>query len=93
MHSQINLIKFIESNRLDNVYSKIWHILFDQISLIKISKKKDVFYFIEKEPVKINIPTCEEKITKIKLQMNEHEISFQVNNSSWLQIVQLEFTI
>ena len=28
---------------------------------------------------------------KIKLQMNEHEISFHVNNSR-LQIVQLEFT-
>ena len=35
---------------------------------------------------------CEEKIMKIKLQMNEHEISFHVNNSR-LQIVQLEFTI
>ena len=34
---------------------------------------------------------CEEKIMKIKLQMNEHEISFHVNNSR-LQIVQLEFT-
>ena len=46
----------------------------------------------KKEPIKLKIPTCEEKIAKIKLQMNEHEISFQVNNNSWLQIVQLEFT-
>ena len=36
---------------------------------------------------------CEEKITKIKLQMNEPEITFQVNNNPLLQIVQLEFTI
>ena len=35
---------------------------------------------------------CEEKITKIKLQMNEHERSFRVNNNSLLQIVQSEFT-
>ena len=35
---------------------------------------------------------CEEKITKIKLQMNEHEISIYVNNSSRLQIEQPEFT-
>ena len=34
---------------------------------------------------------CEEKTTKIKLQMNEHEISIHVNDSQ-LQIVQLEFT-
>ena len=25
--------------------------------------------------------------------MNEHEISFQVNNNLWLQIAQAEFTI
>ena len=36
MHGQINLIKFIESNEFDNVYSKIWRIFvwsnqFDQI--------------------------------------------------------------
>ena len=30
---------------------------------------------------------------KIKLQMNELEITFQVNNNPQLQIVQLEFTI
>ena len=36
----------------------------------------------EKEPIKIKIPTCEEKITKIKLQMNEHDLSFHVNNNS-----------
>ena len=28
------------------------------------------------------IPTCEEKITKTKLQMNEHKITFHVNNKS-----------
>ena len=36
IHGQINLIKFIESNKFGNVYSKIWHIFvwsnqFDQI--------------------------------------------------------------
>ena len=34
---------------------------------------------------------CEEKITKIKMQMNAHEISIHVNNSR-LQIAQLELT-
>ena len=38
------------------------HVLFHQIN------------FMKKEPIKIKIPTFEEKITKIKLQMNEHEI-------------------
>ena len=47
--------------------------------------------FDEKAPIKIQIPTCEEKITKIKLQMNELEISIHVNNSR-LQTVQPEFT-
>ena len=42
--------------------------------------------------MKIKIPTCEEKVTKIKLQMNEHEISIHINNNSRLQIVQPEFT-
>ena len=32
---QTNLIKFIESNKYDNVYSKFDACLFDQISLIK----------------------------------------------------------
>ena len=40
----------------------------------------------------MKIPTCEEKITKIKLQMNEHEMSIHVNHNSRLQIIQLEFT-
>ena len=47
MHSQINFIKFVESNKFDNVYSKIGNIfiwsnfqktgfvLIDQISLMK----------------------------------------------------------
>ena len=35
---------------------------------------------------------CEEKITKIKLQMNEHEISFHLNTNSQLQILKAEFT-
>ena len=47
--------------------------------------------FDEKEPIKIKIPTCEEKITKINLQMNEHEISIHVNDNSQIQIVQPEF--
>ena len=38
------------------------------------------------------IPTCEEKITKVKLEMNEHEISFHESKNSRLQIVQPEFT-
>ena len=42
--------------------------------------------------MKIKIPTCEKKITKIKLQMNEHNISIHVNKNSRIQIVQHEFT-
>ena len=59
----------------------------NQINLITYTSKFD-----EKEPIKIKIPTCEEKITKIQLQMNEREISIHVNNNSRLQIVQREFT-
>ena len=44
------------------------------------------------DTIKFKIPTCKEKVTKIKLQINEHEISFHVNNYSRLQIVQPEFT-
>ena len=47
---------------------------------------------MKKEPIKIKIPTCEEKVTKIKLQMNEHEISFHVSSNSQLKIVQPELT-
>ena len=46
----------------------------------------------EKEPIKTKIPTCEEKITKTKLQMNKHEISSLHVNNSRIQIVQPEFT-
>ena len=42
--------------------------------------------------MKIKIPTCEKKITKIKLQMIEHNISIHVNKNSRIQIVQHEFT-
>ena len=77
--------------------AKLDTFLFDQISLIKFWKNRACSissnWFDEKGPIKIKIPTCEEKITKIKLQMNEHEISFQVNNNLWLQIAQAEFTI
>ena len=57
--------------------------LFNQISFIKFKK----------EPIKIKISTREEKITKIKPQMNEHEISIHVNNNSWIQIVQLSLQL
>ena len=72
-------------------------LFFDQISLIKFWKNRtcsiSLNYFHEKEPIKIKIRLCQEKITKIKLQMNDHKISFQVINNSRLQIVQVEFTI
>ena len=45
-----------------------------------------------KESIKIKIPPCEDKNTKIRLQINEHEISFHVNNNSQRQILQPEFT-
>ena len=41
----------------------------------------------------MKIPKCEKKIKKIKLQMNEHEISIHVNNNSRIQVVQPEFTL
>ena len=34
MHGQANLIKFVESNKIDNVYSQIKTFLFDQMILI-----------------------------------------------------------
>ena len=39
MHGQINLIKFIESNKFDNVYSKIWHVFVWSNQLDQILKK------------------------------------------------------
>ena len=48
--------------------------------------------FDEKESIRIKIRTCEKEITKIKLQMNEHEISVHVNSNSRIQILQPEFT-
>ena len=41
---------------------------------------------------KLKSPRVKKKITKVKLQMNEHEISFHVRKYSRLQIVQPEFT-
>ena len=67
--------------------------LFDQISSIKFWKYRACFissnYFDEKEPINIKISTCEEKITKTKLQINE--ISIHVHSNSRIQIVQHEF--
>ena len=50
-------------------------------------------YFDEKEITKIKIRTREEKNSKIKQQMNEHEISIHVSTNSRIQIVQSEFTV
>ena len=55
-----------------------------------------MFYSIKliswkKEAIKIKILTCEEKFTKIELQINEHKISVHVNNNSRFQIVHPEF--
>ena len=52
-----------------------------------------MFYFIkkidEKEPIKSQRV---KKITKIKLQMNEHEIYIHVNNNSRVETAHPEFT-
>ena len=61
-------------------FEKIGRNLFHQIDLMNKSQSK------------LESPTCEEKITKIKLQTNEHEISIHTNNNSGIQIVQPEFT-
>ena len=70
--------------------------LFDQISLVKFWKNRSCSissnWFDEQQPIEIKIPTCEEQITKISLQMNEYEIEFQGNNNLRLQIVQAQFT-
>ena len=50
-------------------FEKIEHFLFHQINLMKKSQSK------------LKSPHVKKKITKIKLQMNEHEISIHVNNS------------
>ena len=64
--------------------------LFDQISLIKFCKNKrcsiSSINLIKKSQSKLKSPRVKEKITKIKLQMNENEKSFCVNNNSRLQI-------
>ena len=48
---------------------------------------------MKKSQSKLKSACVKKKITKIKLQMNDHKISFQVINNSRLQIVQLEFII
>ena len=81
MH-QINLIMYA---------AKFDTFLLDQISLIKFWKNGTFSilsnWFDEKELIKIKIPACEEEITKIKLQIIEHELYFHVKNNSLLQIV------
>ena len=47
IQGQINLNKFIESNKFGTNYSKIWHIFVWANQLDQILKKKDVFYFIK----------------------------------------------
>ena len=93
------MVKLIWSNSLNQINliiytAKFDTFLFDQFSLIKFWKNRTCSIssnqFDEIESIKIKIPKCEEKITKIKVQMNEHEISFHVNNSWRLQIVQPE---
>ena len=69
MHNQVNLIKFTESSKLDDVYHKIWQIFFDQISLIKIGKIGRVLFnqinLMKKSQSKLKFPhvkkKCEDK--------------------------------
>ena len=69
IHGQINLTKFIESNKFDNVYSQIWHIFvwsnqFDQI-LKKIGRV--LFYQInlmKKSQSKLKSPHVKKKLRK-----------------------------
>ena len=83
---QINLIKFIESNKLDNYTAKSDTFLFGQISLIKFCKIGRVLFhqinLMKKSQSKLKSPRVKKKnYKKIKLQMNEHEISIHVNNN------------
>ena len=77
------MVKLIWSNSLNQINLIIYKakfdtFLFDQFSLIKFWKNRTCSIssnqFDEIESIKIKIPKCEEKITKIKVQMNEHEI-------------------
>ena len=77
------MVKLIWSNSLNQINliiytAKFDTFLFDQFSLIKFWKNRTCSIssnqFDEIESIKIKIPKCEEKITKIKVQMNEHEI-------------------
>ena len=69
IHGQINLIKFIESNKFDNVYSKIWRTFvwsnyFDQI-LKKIGRV--LFHQInlmKKSQSKLKSPRVKKKLQK-----------------------------
>ena len=58
-----------------------------ELKQIKIKFKKN----IKKISAKF-LAFCEEKITKIKMQMNEYEIYFHVNINSQRQILHSEFT-
>ena len=70
IHGQINLIKFVESNKFDKVYNKIWNI-FAWSNFFKVWFIKLVGW---KTSNKILNHHKEEKLKKIKLQMNQHEI-------------------
>ena len=66
---------------------------FHQIILTKFRKNRTCSissnHLMKKSQLKLK---CEEKITKIKLPMNEHELSFHLNKNSRLKIVRCEFT-
>ena len=92
--------KLIWSNLFNQINSimytaKFDTFLFHQISFIQFWKIGSVLFHqtnLIKESIKIEIPTREEKTTKIKLQINEHEACFRVNNIARLQLLQAEFT-
>ena len=66
-------MKFVESNKFDKVYRKIWNIFVWSNVL-----KSGVFKFIKLVGWKISNQILnhhkQEKLKKIKLQMNRHEI-------------------
>ena len=56
----------VESNKFDSVYSTIWNIFVWSINLNKFLKNRmcsnSINKFDEKQPIKIQISACEEKI-------------------------------
>ena len=68
IHGQINLIKFIEPNKFDNIYSKIWHVFVWSNQLDQIEKIGRVLFhqinLMKKSQSKLKFPRVKNKLRK-----------------------------